>query len=103
MIRQGDIGDRFYVIDAGAFEIEIDGEHVTTLREGDFFGEIALLQDVPRTATVRSLTDGAVWSLDQEEFLATMTDLPQAARAAGSPDRSPSPLARSRLRIHADR
>ena len=82
VIRQGDIGDRFYVIDAGDFEIEIDGEHVTTLREGDFFGEIALLQDVPRTATVRSLTDGAVWALDQEEFLATLTGLPQAATEA---------------------
>ena len=82
VIRQGDIGDRFYVVDAGEFEIVIDGERVRTQGEGDFFGEIALLQDMPRTATVRAVTDGAVWALDQEEFLATLTDLPQAARAA---------------------
>jgi len=82
VIRQGDIGDRFYVVDAGEFEIVIDGERIRTQGEGDFFGEIALLQDMPRTATVRALTDGAVWALDQEEFLATLTDLPQAAGAA---------------------
>ena len=82
VIRQGDIGDRFYVVDAGEFEIVIDGERVRVQGEGQFFGEIALLQDMPRTATVRALTDGAVWALDQEEFLATLTDLPQAARAA---------------------
>jgi len=82
LIRQGDIGDRFYVVDTGEFEIVIDGERIRTQGEGDFFGEIALLQDMPRTATVRALTDGAVWALDQEEFLATLTDLPQAAGAA---------------------
>jgi hypothetical protein len=82
VIRQGDVGDRFYIADAGAFEIVVDGERVRRQGEGDFFGEIALLQDVPRTATVRALTDGAVWALDQEEFLATLTDLPQAAKAA---------------------
>jgi MFS family permease len=82
VIRQGDVGDRFYIADAGVFEIVVDGERVRRQGEGDFFGEIALLQDVPRTATVRALTDGAVWALDQEEFLATLTDLPQAAKAA---------------------
>jgi MFS family permease len=82
VIRQGDIGDRFYVVDAGEFEIVIDGERIRTQGEGEFFGEIALLHDMPRTATVRALTDGAVWALDQEEFLATLTDLPQASKAA---------------------
>lgn len=81
VIRQGDVGDRFYVADTGAFQIEVDGRRVAECGEGDFFGEIALLHDVPRTATVRALTDGAVWALDQEEFLATVTGLPQAARA----------------------
>jgi len=82
VIRQGDVGDRFYVIDEGRFEIVIDGGRITVLGEGDYFGEIALLKDVPRTATVRAIDDGAVWALDQEEFLATLTDLPQAAKAA---------------------
>ncbi|MFL5790196.1 MAG: MFS transporter [Actinomycetota bacterium] len=82
VIRQGDVGDRFYVIDVGRFEVLVDGTSITVMDEGGYFGEIALLQDVPRTATVRAVEDGAVWALDQEEFLATLTDLPQASSAA---------------------
>jgi MFS family permease len=82
VIRQGDVGDRFYVIDRGSFEVDADGHVVNELSEGDHFGEIALLHDVPRTATVRATSDGAVWALDREEFLATVTGMPQAAAAA---------------------
>jgi len=82
VIRQGDVGDRFYIVDAGTFAVEIDGRRIDTVEEGGFFGEIALLHDVPRTATVRALTQGAVWALDQEEFVATVTGLPQARNAA---------------------
>jgi MFS family permease len=82
VIRQGDVGDRFYVIDEGSFEVLVDGQRVNTLDEGAFFGEIALLHDVPRTATVRATGDGAVWALDQEEFLTTVTGLPQSETAA---------------------
>ena len=82
VIRQGDVGDRFYIVDAGSFEIVRDGVRIDTAETGGYFGEIALLHDVPRTATVRAIADGAVWALDQEEFLATVTGLPQAAKAA---------------------
>jgi CRP-like cAMP-binding protein len=82
VIRQGDVGDRFYVVDQGSFAVLVDGEQVNTLDEGAFFGEIALLYDVPRTATVRALGDAAVWTLDQEEFLTTITGLPQSESAA---------------------
>ena len=82
VIRQGDVGDRFYVIDEGSFDVLADGHRVNTLDEGAFFGEIALLHDVPRTATVRATGDGAVWALDQEEFLTTVTGLPQSETAA---------------------
>lgn len=82
VIRQADVGDRFYAVDAGSFEIVRDGTTIATAVEGDYFGEIALLHDVPRTATVRATSDGAVWALDQEEFLATVTGLPQAENAA---------------------
>lgn len=93
LIRQGDVGDRFYVIDAGAFDVLVDGRAVATLADGDHFGEVALLHDVPRTATVRAVTDGAVWALDQEEFLATLTGMPQAAKAAHE-------VSAERLRAH---
>ena len=82
VIRQGDIGDRFYAVEAGSFEIVHDGTTIATAQEGDYFGEIALLHDVPRTATVRATSAAAVWALDQEEFLATVTGLPQSASAA---------------------
>ncbi len=82
IVRQGDVGDRFYVVDAGTFDVLTDGRVVSSLGEGDHFGEIALLHDVPRTATVRAGTDGAVWALDQEAFLAAVTGMPQAERAA---------------------
>jgi MFS family permease len=82
VIRQGDVGDRFYVIDEGSFDVLVDGQRISTLDEGAFFGEIALLHDVPRTATVRATGDGAVWALDQEEFLTTVTGLPQSETAA---------------------
>ena len=65
-----------------SFEIVRDGVRIDTAESGGYFGEIALLHDVPRTATVRAIADGAVWALDQEEFLATVTGLPQAAKAA---------------------
>jgi len=82
VIRQGDVGDRFYVVDAGRFEIVRGGQVINEAAEGDFFGEIALLHDVPRTATVRATEDSAVWALDQEEFLATVTGMPQVETAA---------------------
>ena len=82
VVVQGETGDRFYVIDAGSFDVIVDGRIVRRLGEGDAFGEIALLHDVPRTATVRATDDGAVWTLDQEEFLATVTGQPQVSRAA---------------------
>jgi MFS family permease len=82
VIRQGDVGDRFYVVDAGRFAIVRDGADVAIAGEGEFFGEVALLHDVPRTATVRALEPSAVWALDQEEFLSTVTGVPQSHSAA---------------------
>ena len=82
VLRQGDVGDCFYVIDSGTFEVSVDGRVITSLGEGDHFGEIALLHDVPRTASVRATSDGAMWALNQEEFLASLTGMPQAERAA---------------------
>jgi MFS family permease len=82
VIRQGDPGDLFYVVESGRFEVIVDGTPSAELEAGDFFGEIALLRDVPRTATVRALTDGRLQALGRHEFLETVTGHPPSARAA---------------------
>jgi MFS family permease len=70
---QGDAGDRFYLIESGEASVVQDGTEVTRLGEGGYFGEIALVQDIPRTATVRAITDLALLALDRDEFIAAVT------------------------------
>ena len=94
VFEQGGHGDRFYVIVAGEAIVEEDGRHVRTLGPGDFFGEIALLRDVPRTATVRAVSELELLALDRETFLTTVAADPASAEAAGSivAARLPSPV-----------
>jgi MFS family permease len=82
VIRQGDPGDRFYVIESGRFEVAVDGAATGELGPGDFFGEIALLRDVPRTASVKALTGGNLQALERHAFLEAVTGHPPSARAA---------------------
>ena len=73
VIRAGDPGDRFYVIAAGSVEVEVDGRTVRRQGAGEMFGEIALIRDVPRTATVRALEPVELVALDREPFLEALT------------------------------
>lgn len=81
VISAGDRGDRFYIVADGEFEVVADGVQ-GTMRNGDSFGEIALLRDVPRTATVRAAADGQLYALEREDFLAAVTSH-SAVRVAG--------------------
>ena len=81
IIRLGDHGDRFYVVDTGEVEILVDGAAPRREGAGEYFGEIALLRDVPRTATVRAATDVGLFALDRDDFLSALTH--SAVRAAG--------------------
>jgi MFS family permease len=82
VIREGDAGDRFYIITDGRAQVSVSGALLATLGPGDYFGEIALLRDVPRTATVTAEDDLRLLALDRDEFLAAVTGSPVAAEAA---------------------
>jgi MFS family permease len=73
VIREGDRGDRYYVIESGTFRIARSGEAVAALGPGEGFGEVALLRDVPRTATVTAETAGRLLALHRDEFLIALT------------------------------
>ena len=81
VIRANDPGDRFYIVKNGEFEILAGDAQVTALA-GDHFGEIALLGDVPRTATVRAVVDSNLYALQRSDFLAAATGH-SGVRAAG--------------------
>jgi hypothetical protein len=84
VITQGEAGDRFYVIRDGHAAVEVDGAETGGLGPGDFFGEIALLRDVPRTATVRAVEALDLYALERDDFLAAVTGYAPSRAAADS-------------------
>ena len=83
MITQGDHGDRFYIVASGEVAVTVDGRAVE--RDGgpgSYFGEIALLHDAPRSATVTAARDAELLALERDEFLATVTGHAESAEAA---------------------
>ena len=70
----GDEGDFFYVVDHGTFTVLKNGTPVISLGAGKSFGELALMSNTPRQASIRADTDGLVYSLDRETFRYTLAN-----------------------------
>jgi len=82
LFRQGDHGDRFYIIESGEVEIEIDGREANVLGPGDHFGEIALLRNFPRTATARARKATQLFALNRDAFLGAVTGHAESSEEA---------------------
>jgi len=86
LVREGEPGEDYYVIESGRFEVRHGPRVVSEVGPGDGVGEIALLRSVPRTATVVALEPGAVHRLDRAAFLMAVAGPTSAAAAAETVD-----------------
>jgi len=68
VIQQGDDGDNFYIIENGTYDIIINDTKVSHYDNSGFFGELALMYNMPRAATIVATTEGTLWSLDRQTF-----------------------------------
>jgi predicted MFS family arabinose efflux permease len=84
IVQEGQESDRFYVIESGSVRVSHGDQVVRHEGAGDFFGEIGLLRDVPRTATVTAENDAVLQVLEREDFLAAVTGQDDARMAADS-------------------
>ena len=84
VFTQGDLGDRYYVIESGEAEVVGDGRLVATLGPGEGFGEIALLRRTRRTATVMATSDLRLQALASDRFLPVVLGYTPSARQAAA-------------------
>ena len=82
IVPEGAIGDQFWVLDSGEVAVDQAGTEIARLGPGESFGELALIRDIPRTASVTAVTDVGLYALDRESFLLALTASPRAASEA---------------------
>ena len=80
LVHQGAYPHEFMVIESGTAEVEHDGNHLADLGPGDFFGEMALLLNVPRTATVKATSEITLVVMHERNFRAMEEEIPIVAR-----------------------
>jgi cAMP-dependent protein kinase regulator len=79
LIREGEFGHEFFVIEEGTAEVEHDGHVLTELTKGDFFGEIGLVEHIRRTANVTATSPMRLVVMFEREFAAMEEELPEVA------------------------
>ncbi len=82
VIVQGELGDRFYAVTEGEFDVVMNGSFIRTARRGDFFGEVALLSSTPRTASVFARGPGRLLGIHRDPFLVAVTGHDRSHAAA---------------------
>lgn len=80
VIRQGEEGDNFYIVEAGRYAVEVDGKEVVQIGPGGSFGELALMYNAPRAATIKALEDGTLYAVDRPTFRRVIIDLAHEKR-----------------------
>jgi CRP-like cAMP-binding protein len=80
MATEGDRGREFFVLLKGEAEVTKGGQRINTMKEGDFFGEIALVTKMPRTASVTATTDVDVLVITERAFDSLIKKSPEIAR-----------------------
>ena len=81
MATEGDRGREFFVLLNGEADVTKDGSRINTMQKGDFFGEIALVTKMPRTATVTATTDVDVLVITERDFDALLKKSPEIGRS----------------------
>jgi MFS family permease len=82
VVEQGEAGESFYVVVAGQLEVNENGRLLSVLSDGDCFGEIALLREIPRTTTVRARAPTALYALDRRHFVPIVSGYSESAAEA---------------------
>jgi MFS family permease len=82
VMTEGEVGDRFYAVADGSFDIVKGGQHISTAERGGCFGEVALLANVPRTATITASRPGALLAIHRVPFLVAVTGSDSSRQAA---------------------
>ena len=80
MATEGDRGREFFVLLKGEADVTKGDRSINTMREGDFFGEIALVTKMPRTASVTATTDVRVLVITERDFTALLKRSPEVGR-----------------------
>jgi CRP-like cAMP-binding protein len=79
IFKEGEAGDKMYVIKSGQVEVLRNGAQINTLKENSFFGEMALVSDEPRNATVKALSDVEALILKKDDFKKLLASSPSIA------------------------